>query len=59
MIALGEWMFGVTPFGWRFMAALIGTLSVLILCRVARRMTGSTLLGCRPGCCWRWTACTS
>ncbi|MFG2007363.1 dolichyl-phosphate-mannose--protein mannosyltransferase [Spirillospora sp. NPDC048911] len=49
MIALGEWVFGATPFGWRFMPALAGTLSVLILCRVARRMTGSTLLGCAAG----------
>ncbi|QXJ24339.1 phospholipid carrier-dependent glycosyltransferase [Actinomadura graeca] len=49
MIAIGEWMFGATPFGWRFMPALVGTLSVLILCRVARRMTGSTLLGCAAG----------
>ncbi|HEY8481552.1 MAG TPA: phospholipid carrier-dependent glycosyltransferase [Spirillospora sp.] len=49
MIALGEWMFGATPFGWRFVPALVGTLSVLILCRVARRMTGSTLLGCAAG----------
>ncbi|HEX2313595.1 MAG TPA: phospholipid carrier-dependent glycosyltransferase [Thermomonospora sp.] len=49
MIALGEQIFGATPFGWRFAAALAGTLSVLILCRVARRMTGSTLLGCAAG----------
>ncbi|WP_433333559.1 dolichyl-phosphate-mannose--protein mannosyltransferase [Spirillospora sp. CA-294931] len=49
MIAGGEWLFGATPFGWRFTAALCGTLSVLILCRVARRMTGSTLLGCAAG----------
>jgi dolichyl-phosphate-mannose--protein O-mannosyl transferase len=49
MIAIGEAMFGATPFGWRFVPALAGTLSVLILCRVARRMTGSTLLGCAAG----------
>ncbi|GLZ04869.1 phospholipid carrier-dependent glycosyltransferase [Actinomadura sp. NBRC 104412] len=49
MIAGGEWLFGATPFGWRFAAALCGTLSVLILCRVARRMTGSSLLGCMAG----------
>ncbi|WP_344821777.1 dolichyl-phosphate-mannose--protein mannosyltransferase [Actinocorallia longicatena] len=49
MIALGEAVFGVTPFGWRCTAALCGTLSVLILCRLARRMTGSTLLGCAAG----------
>jgi dolichyl-phosphate-mannose--protein O-mannosyl transferase len=49
LIAIGESMFGMTPFGWRFSAALIGTLSVLILARVARRMTRSTLLGCAAG----------
>ncbi|GAA2630427.1 phospholipid carrier-dependent glycosyltransferase [Actinomadura fulvescens] len=49
MIAGGEWLFGMTPFGWRFAAALVGTLSVLILARVARRMTGSTLLGTAAG----------
>src|SRR4051812_47060843 len=49
LIAVGEWIFGMTPFGWRFSAALIGTLSVLILARVARRMTRSTLLGCAAG----------
>ena len=49
MIAIGEWLFGATPFGWRFAAAVCGTLSVLILCRVTRRMTGSTLLGCMAG----------
>ncbi|MFI6391417.1 dolichyl-phosphate-mannose--protein mannosyltransferase [Nonomuraea sp. NPDC050540] len=49
MIAVGEWMFGMTPFGWRFMAAVVGTLSILILARVTRRMTRSTLLGCLAG----------
>ncbi|MFC4008354.1 dolichyl-phosphate-mannose--protein mannosyltransferase [Nonomuraea purpurea] len=49
MIGVGEWLFGMTPFGWRFMAALVGTLSILILARVARRMTRSTLLGCLGG----------
>ncbi len=49
MIAVGEWLFGMTPFGWRFMAAVAGTLSILILARVARRMTRSTLLGCFAG----------
>lgn len=49
LIAAGEWLFGVNPFGWRFAAAVVGSLSVLILARVARRMTGSTLLGCVAG----------
>ncbi|MFI7618180.1 dolichyl-phosphate-mannose--protein mannosyltransferase [Nonomuraea terrae] len=49
MIGAGEWLFGMTPFGWRFAAALAGTLSILIMARVARRMTRSTLLGCLAG----------
>ncbi|WP_052423779.1 dolichyl-phosphate-mannose--protein mannosyltransferase [Nonomuraea candida] len=49
MIAVGEWLFGMTPFGWRFAGAVAGTLSILILARVARRMTRSTLLGCLAG----------
>nr|WP_043628847.1 phospholipid carrier-dependent glycosyltransferase [Nonomuraea candida] len=49
MIGAGEWLFGMNPFGWRFFAALAGTLSILILARVARRMTRSTLLGCLAG----------
>src|SRR5215471_5260913 len=49
MIAVGEWLFGLTPFGWRFSAALIGTLSILLLARITRRLTRSTLLGCVAG----------
>lgn len=49
MIGVGEQLYGLTPFGWRFSAALIGALSVLIIARLARRMTRSTLLGCIAG----------
>ncbi|WP_232840792.1 phospholipid carrier-dependent glycosyltransferase [Streptomyces sp. Go-475] len=49
VIALGEWMFGLNPFGWRFMTAVLGTLSVLMLCRTGRRMFRSTALGCLAG----------
>src|SRR5690606_39968579 len=31
VIGLGELIFGFEPFGWRFMTALLGTLSVLML----------------------------
>ncbi|WP_069816130.1 dolichyl-phosphate-mannose--protein mannosyltransferase [Streptomyces sp. TP-A0874] len=48
-IAVGEWLFGLTPFGWRFMTALLGTLSVLLLCRIGRRLFRSTALGCLAG----------
>jgi dolichyl-phosphate-mannose--protein O-mannosyl transferase len=49
LIAAGEWMFGLTPFGWRFAVAVIGTLSILLTARITRRMTRSTLLGCVAG----------
>ncbi|HVX47163.1 MAG TPA: phospholipid carrier-dependent glycosyltransferase [Mycobacteriales bacterium] len=44
-IAAGIELFGDNSLGWRFPAAVAGTISVLILIRVTRRMTGSTLLG--------------
>ena len=49
VIALGETVFGVTPFGWRVAVAVLGTLSVLMLARIARRLFRSTLLGCTAG----------
>ncbi|MFR9795941.1 dolichyl-phosphate-mannose--protein mannosyltransferase [Streptomyces sp. MS06] len=49
VIGLGELLFGFDPFGWRFMTALLGTLSVLLLCRIGRRMFRSTFLGCLAG----------
>ena len=49
VIASGEWLVGVSPWGWRLPVALVGTLSVLVLARVVRRMTRSTLLGTTAG----------
>jgi dolichyl-phosphate-mannose-protein mannosyltransferase len=49
LIAVGEWLWGLTSFGWRAAPALFGSLAVLIMCRVARRLTRSTLLGCTAG----------
>ncbi|GAA2743879.1 dolichyl-phosphate-mannose--protein mannosyltransferase [Kitasatospora cinereorecta] len=46
VISLGEWAFGLHPFGWRVMVALLGTVTVLMLARIGRRLLGSTLLGC-------------
>ena len=48
-MAVGEWLFGLTTLGWRVAPALFGTLAVLVMCRVARRLTRSTLLGCTAG----------
>ncbi|MER6124018.1 phospholipid carrier-dependent glycosyltransferase [Streptomyces sp. NPDC001795] len=49
VIGLGELIFGFDPFGWRFMTALLGTLAVLLLCRIGRRLFRSTFLGCLAG----------
>lgn len=49
LIALGEQVYGYNTLGWRISAAVVGALSVLLLARIARRMFGSTLLGCVAG----------
>jgi dolichyl-phosphate-mannose-protein mannosyltransferase len=49
LIAAGEWLFGLNSFGWRFSSALFGSLAILLMCRIARRLTRSTLLGCIAG----------
>jgi dolichyl-phosphate-mannose-protein mannosyltransferase len=49
VIALGEKAFGMDPFGWRISAAVVGALMVLVMCRLVRRLTGSTALGCVAG----------
>lgn len=54
---LGKWLIalgmapsaGIDPFGWRIAVALAGTLSVFLLILIARRLTGSTLMGCIAG----------
>jgi dolichyl-phosphate-mannose-protein mannosyltransferase len=53
-IAAGEWLFTdhlhwPPEYGYRIPSAVAGTLAVLILVRVVRRMTRSTLLGCIAG----------
>jgi dolichyl-phosphate-mannose-protein mannosyltransferase len=49
LIAAGIRLFGASEFGWRFAAALAGTLTVVVLVRMTRRMTGSTVLACFAG----------
>ena len=49
VIAAGEKLFGADPFGWRIAVAIIGILSVLLLARIVRRLTGSNLLGTIAG----------
>jgi dolichyl-phosphate-mannose--protein O-mannosyl transferase len=46
MIAFGMWLFGPSnTFGWRFTAAVVGTVSIFVLALIAQRMFRSTLLG--------------
>ncbi|MTD12683.1 phospholipid carrier-dependent glycosyltransferase [Nakamurella sp. YIM 132087] len=45
LIAIGEWLFGYNSFGWRFSSAVAGTIIILLVIRVVRRMTSSTLIG--------------
>lgn len=48
-IAGGEAIFGDNSLGWRFSAAVAGTLAVLLIARIGRRLFRSTLLGCVAG----------
>lgn len=49
LIAVGEAIFGYNGWGWRFSAALAGTLLVLIVIRIVRRLARSTLVGAIAG----------
>ena len=49
LIAVGEAMFGMNSFGWRFMACVFGTLLVVLTVRLARRLSRSTLVGALAG----------
>ena len=43
LIALGIRLYGYNTFGWRIMAALVGTATVLLLYILARKLLGSTV----------------
>ena len=46
VIASGEAMFGGdSSFGWRFAVCVLGTISIFMLGRIARRLLGSSVLG--------------
>ncbi|MFD0562836.1 phospholipid carrier-dependent glycosyltransferase [Kitasatospora saccharophila] len=49
MIGLGTHFWGLHPFGWRIAVAVLGTLSVLMVARIGRRLFRSTLIGCVAG----------
>ena len=45
LIAMGEAIFGYNGWGWRFASAVAGTIMVLLVIRIVRRLTRSTLIG--------------
>ncbi|BAJ28248.1 putative O-mannosyltransferase [Kitasatospora setae KM-6054] len=49
IIGLGTHFWGLHPFGWRIAVAVLGTLSVLMVARIGRRLFRSTLIGCVAG----------
>src|SRR5215210_5281508 len=49
LIASGEWSFGYDSVGWRFPSAVAGAIAVVVLVRLGRRLTGSTVLGLLAG----------
>jgi dolichyl-phosphate-mannose--protein O-mannosyl transferase len=49
LIAIGEKIGGLNPFGWRLAVAVIGTLTVFLVARIGIRFTRSVLLGCLAG----------
>lgn len=50
MIAAGMWLFGPdNPFGWRFGAALTGTLSIFLVALIAQKLFRSLTLGAVAG----------
>ena len=49
LIGLAELVAGMTPFGWRLASAVVGSLMVMVMIRLTRRITGSTLLGLVAG----------
>ncbi len=49
LIAVGQFLFGYTGVGWRFASAVAGVVMVVLVVRVARRLTRSTLLGAVAG----------
>ncbi|AOW94269.1 dolichyl-phosphate-mannose--protein mannosyltransferase [Rhodococcus sp. WMMA185] len=49
LIAIGEAIFGYNGWGWRFASAVAGTIMILLVIRIVRRLTRSTLIGALAG----------
>ena len=49
IIASGEWLFGMNSWGWRVPSAVFGSLMILLVIRLARRLGRSTMVGAIAG----------
>jgi dolichyl-phosphate-mannose-protein mannosyltransferase len=49
MIGIGEHFLGFNSLGWRISAAVIGTLSILLVILIAQRLFRSTIVACLAG----------
>ncbi|WP_228266251.1 dolichyl-phosphate-mannose--protein mannosyltransferase [Microlunatus elymi] len=49
LIAVGEQIFGMNSFGWRFASLVFGSLLILMTIRLVRRVSRSTMIGCLAG----------
>ncbi|WP_411512292.1 dolichyl-phosphate-mannose--protein mannosyltransferase [Corynebacterium sp. ES2794-CONJ1] len=49
LIALGEMLYGYTPFGWRAVGALLGALTITLIMAITRQLTRSTGLATTAG----------
>ena len=49
LIALGEALFGYTGVGWRFTSALFGVVLAVLVVRIVRRISRSTIVGAIAG----------
>jgi len=49
LIAIGESLFGYTGLGWRLSAAVFGVILVLLVTRIVRRISRSTVIGAIAG----------
>jgi dolichyl-phosphate-mannose-protein mannosyltransferase len=45
LIAVGEQLFGMNSFGWRFASLIFGTLLIMVTIRLVRRVSKSTMIG--------------
>ena len=48
ILSVGIALFGMTPFGWRFMGTLFGVLMLPLMYVIAKKLYGGRLI---PGCC--------